>query len=108
MEGLRSQNLAVAGSATTLDALRWDEVDTLIMASDYQPDPAWTCTACRAVGTEAPETSVCPQCGEPAVRPLLRLDAMSQEVITADPGIGYSPGCTGNTGVPSPRRAHRR
>ncbi len=70
IEGLRSQNLAVAGSAATLDALRWGEVDTLVMASDYQPDPGWTCTACRAIGTKAPETSVCPQCGEPAVRPL--------------------------------------
>ena len=70
IEGLRSQNLAVAGSADTLDALRWGEVDTLVMASDYQPDPGWTCTACRAIGTEPPETSVCPQCGKSAVRPL--------------------------------------
>ena len=49
IEGLRSQNLAVAGSAATLDALRWGEVDTLVMASDYQPDPGWTCTDCRAM-----------------------------------------------------------
>lgn len=70
IEGLRSQNLAVAGSADTLDALRWGEVDTLVMASGYQPDPGWTCTACRAIGTEPPETSVCPQCGEPSTRPM--------------------------------------
>ncbi|MEN8168007.1 MAG: hypothetical protein ABFR65_11090 [Pseudomonadota bacterium] len=70
IEGLRSQNLAVAGSAATLDALRWGEVDTLLMSSGYQPDPGWACTDCRAIGTEAPETPVCPQCGEPAVRPL--------------------------------------
>ena len=68
--GLRSQNLAVAGSAATLDALRWGEVDTLVMASDYQPDPGWSCTACRAIGTEVPETPVCPQCGKSAVRSL--------------------------------------
>jgi peptide subunit release factor 1 (eRF1) len=70
IEGLRSQNLAVAGSAATLDALRRGEVDTLVMASSYQPDPGWTCTACRAIGTELPETSVCPQCGNLSVRPM--------------------------------------
>ncbi|MEN8133161.1 MAG: hypothetical protein ABFS45_23875, partial [Pseudomonadota bacterium] len=70
LEGLRSQNLAVADSAATLDALRWDEVDTLVMASDYQPDPGWACTSCKAIGTETPETPVCPRCGEPAVRPI--------------------------------------
>jgi rubrerythrin len=70
IEGLRSQNLAVAGSSATLDALRWGEMDTLVMASDYQPDPGWTCTACRAIGTDPPETSICPQCGKPSTRPM--------------------------------------
>lgn len=68
--GLRSQNLAVAGSTASLEALRLDKVDILVMASDYQPDPGWFCTDCRALGTEAPETSECPQCGKSAVRPL--------------------------------------
>jgi len=70
IEGLRSQNLAVAGSAATLDALRWGEVDTLVMAGSYQPDPGWTCTACRATGTGLPEASLCPQCGKPTARPM--------------------------------------
>ena len=70
IEGLRSQVLTVVGSAATLDALRWGEVDTLVMASGYQPDPGWSCTACRAIGTEPPETSVCPQCGKPSTRPM--------------------------------------
>ncbi len=67
---MRSQNLAVAGSAATLEALSWGEVDTLVMATDYQPDPGWTCMDCKAIGTEVPETPVCPRCGEAAVRPL--------------------------------------
>jgi len=67
---LCSQDLAVAGSAATLDALRWGEVDTLVMASEYDPDPGWRCTACQALGIEAPETPLCPQCGESAVRSL--------------------------------------
>ena len=70
IEGLRSQSLTVAGAAATLDALRWSEVDTLVMASNYQPDPGWACTACRASGTEPPGTSICPQCGKPATRPM--------------------------------------
>ena len=70
VEGLRSQNLAAAGSAATLDALCSGEVDVLVMASDYEPDPGWTCASCRAIGTEVPETPVCPQCGKPNVRPV--------------------------------------
>ena len=70
IEGLRSQNLAVAGSADTLDALCWSEVDTLVMASNYQPDPGWNCTHCNAIRTEVPETLICPQCGHAKVRPI--------------------------------------
>ncbi len=70
IKGLHSQNLVALGSVDTLDALLWGEVDTLVMASNYQPDPGWTCTACRAIGTEPPETSVCPECAKPAVRPM--------------------------------------
>jgi len=87
IEGLRSQNLAVAGSAATLDALRWGEVDTLVMASSYQPDPGWTCTTCRAIGTEPTETSLCPQCGKPSTRPtdireaLLRLASQLERPV---------------------------
>lgn len=76
IEGLRSQNLAVAGSADTLTVLRWGEIDTLVMASDYQPDPGWTCTACRAIGFEPPETSICPRCGDLAARPMDIKEAM--------------------------------
>lgn len=70
IEGLRSHNLAVAGSAATVDALRWGEVDTLVMASGYKPAPGWTCLACRAIGTEPPETLECPQCGKPSTQPI--------------------------------------
>lgn len=70
IDGLRSQNLAAVGLQATLEALRWNKVDTLVMARDYQPDPLWTCTACRAIRTEPPETSLCPNCSEPSMRPL--------------------------------------
>ena len=70
VEGLRGQNRAVAGLAATLDALRWGGVDTLVMANDFQPDPGWICTDCKAYGIEVPETSVCPYCAAESVRPL--------------------------------------
>jgi len=82
--GLRSHNLAIAGSAASLDALRRDNVDTLVMARDYQPDPGWTCKDCGAIGTGTPESTGCPQCGKLSVRPidtreaLLRLAAQSE------------------------------
>jgi hypothetical protein len=70
IKGLRNHNLAVAGSENTLNSLHWGEVDTLLMASDYQPDPGWTCTSCRAMGTELPQFSECSKCGNNTVRPL--------------------------------------
>ena len=87
LQGVRSQSLAVAGSADTLDALRRDEVDTLVMARDYEPDPGWACAACHAIGVEAPESSVCRQCGQAAVRAmdvreeLLRLAGQSERQV---------------------------
>jgi len=70
MEGVRQQNLAVAGSAATLAALQWGDVDTLVMETAYQPDPGWTCTQCNTLGTAAPETPTCQKCGAQGVRPL--------------------------------------
>jgi peptide subunit release factor 1 (eRF1) len=87
IEGLRRHNLAVAGSEATLDALYWGEVDTLVMVNDYQPDPGWTCTACKSLGTELPNTAICPSCGKKSVRPLdikealLRLAEQSERPV---------------------------
>ena len=70
IEGLKNQNLAVVGTQATLEALHEREVDMLVMASDYHPDPGWTCSGCKATGTMAPNNLACPLCGEPALRPL--------------------------------------
>jgi len=82
--GLRSQGLAAVDSAATLDALRWGRVDTLVMASDYDPNPGWSCGACGAIGTEAPETNVCPDCGESAARPLDVREALLRLAVQSD------------------------
>ena len=84
IDGLRSQNLAAAGTAETLDALRWGEVDTLVMTGDYQPDPGWVCIACKTLGTEVPERPECPCCGERAVRPLDVKEAMLRLAAQSD------------------------
>ncbi len=87
IEGLRNHNLAVVGTANSLDALRWSEVDTLVMTSRYQPDPGWSCSHCQAIGTEVPETSICPQCEHSKVRPvdvrelLLRLAGQQERPV---------------------------
>ena len=70
-----------------LDALLWGEVDTLIMASSYQPDPGWKCADCRTLGTGVPETPVCRHCGKSSVRSmdireaLLRLASQQERPV---------------------------
>lgn len=103
IKDLSEQNLAVAGSSATLDALRRYNVNTLVMVSSYQPDPGWTCTNCKAIGVETPKTPICPQCGKLSVQPidvreeLLRLASQLQrpvevvekcDELTALDGIG--------------------
>lgn len=87
IEGLRNHNLAVVGTTNSLDALRWSEVDTLVMVSNYQPDPGWSCSHCQAIGTDVPETAICPQCEHSEVRPvdirelLLRLAGQQERQV---------------------------
>lgn len=70
LQGIRNQNLAVAGPSESLAALRWGDVDTLILVQDFQFDPGWLCTECLAYGNQAPVTAACSKCGAEAVRPL--------------------------------------
>lgn len=70
IQGLRSQNLAIAGTSESLDALRSGKVDTLVLARGFQPDPGWTCTKCQAMGVNTPKHSLCSDCGSSALRPL--------------------------------------
>lgn len=63
VEELYGQNLAVAGTADTFDALLWGEVDTLVISSQYDPAPGWRCHSCKKVGFNALENSdECPYC----------------------------------------------
>lgn len=67
---IKGQNLSVAGSLDTIDALMWGEVDTLVMCQQYNPDPGWHCKECRKFGTDLPEHDTCNACGMAGVEPI--------------------------------------
>jgi hypothetical protein len=67
IEGVRTHGLAVAGSAACLDALRKDQVDTLVLTKGYVSEPGWSCTACGVIHISENIPAACPECGEQAV-----------------------------------------
>tara|TARA_R110002110_G_scaffold119309_2_gene293731 strand:- start:15199 stop:16365 length:1167 start_codon:yes stop_codon:yes gene_type:complete len=70
IERLSEKNLAVAGSTRTMDALRWDEADILVMTVDYNPDPGWSCQSCKKISTQPPHSDICPRCHKNTVKPV--------------------------------------
>lgn len=69
-EEICSHGLAVAGSRASLHALRDRQVDMLVMATEYQPEPAWMCAACDMIGLQQPLPAKCPCCGSPRTHAL--------------------------------------
>ena len=65
-----SHGLAVAGSTASLQALKCRQVDLLVMATEYQPEPAWMCTSCDMTAVQRIRPVVCPNCGCPTTREL--------------------------------------
>jgi rubrerythrin len=65
-----SHGLGVAGSAASLQALKCRQVDMLVMATEYTPEPAWKCTGCGAAEVRQPRPATCPSCGCPRTREL--------------------------------------
>ena len=62
--------LAVAGSRASLQALKCRQVDLLVMATEYVPEPAWICTGCDTAEVQQSRPAVCPNCGCPRTREL--------------------------------------
>lgn len=62
--------LAVAGSRASLQALKCRQVDLLVMATEYVPEPAWVCTTCDAAELQQPRPACCPSCGSSTTREL--------------------------------------
>lgn len=65
-----SHGLAVAGSSASLQALKCRQVDLLVMATEYQPEPAWMCTRCDMTAAQPVRPVVCPNCGCSTTREL--------------------------------------
>ena len=49
---IRTGGLAVVGTEASLQALRRDQVDMLVITRSYSPDPGWRCTACGFMGSQ--------------------------------------------------------
>ena len=65
-----SHGLAVAGSRASIQALKCRQVDLLVMATEYVPEPAWTCEGCETVEVQTCRPGVCPVCGSKKTREL--------------------------------------
>ncbi len=65
-----SHGLGVAGSAASLQALKCRQVDLLVMATEYRPEPAWKCTGCDIAAVQKARPSTCPNCGRSTIREL--------------------------------------
>ena len=62
--------LAVAGSRASLQALKCRQVDLLVMATEYVPEPAWICMGCDTAEVQQSRPAACPTCGSPRTREL--------------------------------------
>jgi hypothetical protein len=67
-QGIHTGGLAVVGTRETLRALQNSQVDMLVMASGYEPDPGWACAVCGAVGIEPDKFHEIGGCGWQAIR----------------------------------------
>ena len=65
---ITTSGLAVVGTRETLNALQRSQVDVLVMAKNYGPEPGWSCPKCGAVGLVPQILIVCWACGEAGLR----------------------------------------
>ena len=59
---INTHGLAVAGTESSLRALRSGLTDVLVMAKDYQPGPGWLCAQCGRIVTASRKPAACPDC----------------------------------------------
>ena len=59
---INTHGLAVAGTESSLRALRSGLTDVLVMAKDYQPDPGWLCAHCGRITAALRRPGVCSDC----------------------------------------------
>ena len=62
------QGLAAVGAEATLAALHRSQVDTLILARDYEPEKGWACSCCGASSLTPRPPDACLDCGDTEFR----------------------------------------
>jgi len=82
-----SHGLAVAGSASSLQALKCRQVDMLVMATEYTSEPAWMCPGCDIVAVQQARPAVCPNCGRSTTRELDLKEALVRLAELAGCGV---------------------
>jgi hypothetical protein len=65
---LNTHGLAAAGTAASMDALRNDQVDVLVLARTYQPGSGWACRTCGVFDFNGPQSNGCAKCGNRSLR----------------------------------------
>ena len=61
---INTHGLAAVGTDACLKALQWGQVDVLVLAKSYNPDPHWKCAVCGATGGNGSQPKAYPKCGE--------------------------------------------
>lgn len=88
VETLRRQllvdGLAAAGTPATIEALMERQLDLVVMARSYRPDPGWVCRSCWAIAIAPEQPRVCPECGRAGV---IRFD-VREDMLRAARALG--------------------
>lgn len=61
-QAIYTNGLGVTGTRATLQCLRCDRADMLILAKGYDPGPTWRCTCCQDLQVGKSQPKVCPEC----------------------------------------------
>jgi rubrerythrin len=67
---VNTHGLAEVGTDACLKALQRGQVDVLVLAESYNPDPGWKCAACGAIGGNDSQPKACPICEKKEVQEL--------------------------------------
>ena len=59
---LRTDGLAVAGTRSTLNAIKAGQADFLVVVKSYDPGQGWECGGCGKMELELPRPNSCPRC----------------------------------------------
>jgi len=59
---IHTHGLAVAGTSSTIHALKHGQAESLVIAKDYEPGAGWECRRCGNMGLTLPRPTLCPAC----------------------------------------------